>query len=255
MNIERRFFKIAHIVMMTLATLALLCTIAAVLYGIKLNAKHIDKTVTPPTVTLEELKKSKALLKQSEIAPPSPAQPQAEPDVEVPLLETPMIPHEYEQIIEDITKSLSRFATKTRQPTLKEVVSVNIYKRTKKLSGYIPPQTVLTSLLQEVKALELEADRIAKIPKTDDEHIEWYTFLSFFFDTQEASITRQLKAIEEAERKAAEDREFSKMVFAVAGGSFSSFIFFTIILLLFSIDNNIYALRCITQNTTKEQGA
>ncbi|MBG3878832.1 hypothetical protein FVW20_17965 [Desulfovibrio oxamicus] len=259
MSLERKFFKIANVFMMIVASLALLSAIGGAIYGLMLQSSHVNSTITQPTANYSALKADKTNQKarkqaRAEAATAAPGKP-ATPEFGAKAEEEEAIPPDAREVLNRIESSIDKFALKTGQPRVQDKLRSNIYHAAKEFERFVPISKTLAALETEAKALETDADSIAQLQKTDEEYIEWPEFLSFFFNAYKKNINSQLQAIEQAKAEAEIRKAKSVVVFMWAGGSFGSFIFTTIILLLFSIDKNIYTIRLDTCKNSHAEGA
>ncbi|WMW65749.1 hypothetical protein [Nitratidesulfovibrio liaohensis] len=253
MSLERKFFKIANAFMMAVATLAILSAIIAGVYGLMLRHSSVNTTISQPTVSYDELKAAKAEMKAKNQAKAT-ASATPTPTLNDKIIDEDAIPPEFLPILNEIEMSISSFAKKTGQPPVKDKLRSNIYHAAKEYEAIVPIDKTLAALKTETKKLEEDADRISQMQKVDEEYIEWPDFLSFFFGAYQKNINKQVHNIEAAKAAAEQDKIQSYFVLVGAGCAFGSFIFTTLILLLFSIDKNIYAIKSAHCKNEQEQG-
>lgn len=234
--------------MLIVATLAILGAVGGALYALVLDSASVSHKISQPSVSFADMKTEKATLKnlQADDTESAKELPQKQ---EEEVQDEDAIPPELLPVLNEIEASIANFAKKTKQPAPKERLRINIYKAANSYVNFFSAETILAKLQSEAKLLESDSERFANMTKSDVEYIGWYDFLSYFFDKFGIEIEGQIEKIQAEEARVAEGKIKAKLLYAYAAGSFGAFILVTIILLLFSIDRNIYNMQ---QQANKE---
>ena len=246
--IERKFFKINQVFFFVITSICLLAAIGGLVYGLNLHGAKANEKFNPPTPSYAQLKAEKAQEKANAEKRKAQLEARGAQSGETAAPVNPeAIPAEYLDLLNSIEKSIVSFAGKANQKAPSDRLRFLIYKSADRFS---PPFTVdglLRQLDVEAKALDADADRIRGLGQTAPDYITWPVFLENFFWQIEKDINAQNKRIAEERKIATEKNILSNYVLYGAGAAFGTFIFFTMFLVILSMEKNTYILRQIQE--------
>ena len=145
------------------------------------------------------------------------------------------------------------FANKANQKVPSDRLRFLVFKTADRYSPYFPVSSLLRQLDVEAKALDADADRIRALPQSAPDYITWAIFLENFFLQVDKDIDLQKMRIARERENAAEKNLLSKIVLYAAAAAFGVFIFFTMFLVILSMEKNTYILRQIQERLDAKQ--
>lgn len=246
--IERKFFKINQIFYFVVTSLCLLAAIGGLVYGLNLHGAKANETFNPPTPSYAQLKAEKAQEKAN--AEKRKAQLEArgaQSGENAAPVNPEAIPAEYLDTLNSIEKSIVSFAGKANQKAPSDRLRFLIYKSAARFSPPFSVDGLLRQLDVEAKALDADADRIRALGQTAPDYITWAVFLENFFMQIEKDIEIQANRIAKERELAAQKNILSNLVLSGAAAAFGAFIFFTMFLVILSMEKNTYILRQIQE--------
>ena len=235
--VERKFFKISQFFFFVVTSISLVTAFGLGLYGLYLHNASPQERFTQPTPSYERLKReraqAKAAVEQAKAQQQAPATPQGD---KTPPANPEAIPAEYL----DVLNNKLRF---------------RIYKAATQYTAHFSVSSLLAQLDVEAKALEADADRIRALPQTAPDYITWALFLDDYFAQIDSSIAAQRRSIAQEREQVMLKKAQSGVVFYTAAIALGVFIFFTMFLVVLSMEKNTYVLRCIQENLEKHPDA
>ena len=234
--VERKFFKISQFFFFVVTSISLVTAFGLGLYGLYLHNASPQERFTQPTPSYERLKReraqAKAAVEQAKAQQQAPATPQGD---KTPPANPEAIPAEYLDVLNKL-----RF---------------RIYKAATQYTAHFSVSSLLAQLDVEAKALEADADRIRALPQTAPDYITWALFLDDYFAQIDSSIAAQRRSIAQEREQVMLKKAQSGVVFYTAAIALGVFIFFTMFLVVLSMEKNTYVLRCIQENLEKHPDA
>lgn len=246
--IERKFFKINQLFFFGITSISLLVAIGCLVYGLNLHGAKANEKFTQPTPSYGQLKADKAQEKAAAERRKSQQEARgAQSDETAPPVNPEAIPAEYLDLLNSIEKSVVSFAHKASQKVPSDRLRFLVFKAAERYSPYFTVDGLLRQLDVEAKALDADADRIRALPQTAPDYITWSLFLDNFFAQIDKDIEQQKLRIATERANAAEKNLLSTVVLYGAAGAFGVFIFFTMFLVILSMEKNTYILRQIQE--------
>lgn len=246
--IERKFFKINQIFFFVITSICLLTAIGGLVYGLNLHGAKANEKFNQPTPSYAQLKAEKAQEKATAEQRKAHLEARSGQSGENAAPANPeAIPAEYLDLLNSIEKSIVSFAGKANQKAPSDRLRFLIYKSADRFSPPFTVEGLLRQLDVEAKALDADAERIRGLGQTAPDYITWAIFLENFFFQIEKDINIQTKRIANERKLAADKNELSNYVLYGAGAAFATFIFFTMFLVILSMEKNTYILRQIQE--------
>ena len=254
--VERKFFKISQFFFFVVTSISLVTAFGLGLYGLYLHNASPQERFTQPTPSYERLKReraqAKAAVEQAKAQQQAPATPQGD---KTPPANPEAIPAEYLDVLNSIEKSIVSFANKAQQLSPGNKLRFRIYKAATQYTAHFSVSSLLAQLDVEAKALEADADRIRALPQTAPDYITWALFLDDYFAQIDSSIAAQRRSIAQEREQVMLKKAQSGVVFYTAAIALGVFIFFTMFLVVLSMEKNTYVLSCIQENLEKHPDA
>ena len=252
--IERKFFKINQLFFFVITSLSLLVAIGCLVYGLNLHGAKATEKFSQPTPSYNQLKADKAQEKAAAERRKTQQEARAAQTGESAAPVNPeAIPAEYLDVLNSIEKSVVSFANKANQKVPSDRLRFLVFKTADRYSPYFPVSSLLRQLDVEAKALDADADRIRALPQSAPDYITWAIFLENFFLQVDKDIDLQKMRIARERENAAEKNLLSKIVLYAAAAAFGVFIFFTMFLVILSMEKNTYILRQIQERLDAKQ--
>ena len=260
-KLERILFRAVRMLMLIATLLALLAALGLGIHGlIKANASADDR-IKAPTVSLDaytnqlaqektaQEKAARDVAKTGEVKTTLPKKPTAP-------VEPEQFPAQYRDILNDIEKSIATYAQKTGQPSPTEALRRNLFLEADsafKRFGLV--DDFFGKLAQLSKSLDASGDELAKLDDNDPRKIFWGRFLDYVYDRYQADLTRQVNAINRAQREAEMTRMMAKAEYTKAGICAGAFLVLTLLLVLLNIEQNTYVASAVLRSVHPDADA
>lgn len=230
------FFNIVGATCSVMAGLSLLAAVIFAVIAATAWFSGTDDGLQPPTLTVE---KYRAV--QSPDAQQAAPEQGDRPTDTAEATEQEAFEREYNEHFQRMARALNRFANSTGQGSVNSDAlwehlgsqgwGTQVESREEML-------TYISTLADAMEDLADRASEIASLDAGDSDHVAWDEYLFWAMEHYEQEMHAELDRVQMEQQQQSINRTEAMVQFAVAGSAFTTFVFFTMILLLVRIEAN-----------------
>lgn len=236
-GVSNLFFRIVGVTSSIMAGLSLLAAVIFALIAAPAWLSGADDELQSPALTVDQYKAAQSSDTQDTATPEQSSRPADSEEA----AEQEAFDNEYNAHFQRMVRALNRFANSTGQGSVnrdalwEHLVSQGWGTQVENREEML---TYISSLADAMEDLAAKASEIARLDPGDQGHVAWDEYLFWAIDHYEEEMQTELERVQMEHQQQSIERTESLVQLAVAGSAFTTFVLFTMILLLVRIEAN-----------------